>query len=110
MALVKTISEKFREGRVFQLRGHAEHIRFGVILEAAPTQVPVEYPERRPSFFQVEEKRIRARLEILAVNLYVVRERDGRGLIRTGAPRCTLTRAKTLVHKTIVHQLTPDVS
>src|SRR5437660_1692675 len=110
MALVETVGEKFREGRIFQLCGHAKHVRFGVVLEAAPAQMPVEYPERRPVFFQVEKKCIRARLEILAVNLYVLRERDGRSLIRTGAPRRTLTRPKTLVHKAVMHQLTPDVS
>ena len=72
--------------------------------------MPGKNPERRPGFLQVEEEGISAGLEILAVDLYVVGKCDGRALIRSGAPRCTLSRAKAFVHEAVVHQLTPYVS
>ena len=103
MSLVEAVGEKFGEGSIFQLCGNAKHVVFGVVLEASPAQMAVKYPERRTGFFHVEKKGVRARLEILAINLYVLRERDGRSLIRTRAPRRTLTRPKAFVHKAVMH-------
>src|SRR6185437_3520916 len=109
LPVVKSIGEKFGEGRVLRRHGDAQDIIFGIVLIAAPSQMAGEDPIPRTGLLHVKKKRIGAGLQVFAFNLYIVGKRNGRALIGSGAPWGAFGGSKTLIKKAVMHQFSPDM-
>ena len=109
-AVVKPVGQEFCGCGVLRRGRDAQRIIFRVVLEASPAQMVGKDPEPGSVLFHVEKQRVCSGLQILTIDLHVIGECDGGAFVCSGAPGRSFGWAKTLIHKTVMDQFTPDVA